>query len=319
MRFFPLTLLALICSPAVLASELVIGKGEVYTVKTSEQEVHYERLVIADGGMIRFDDDVSYWDMEADHADIGQEVVIDASGMLGTTGVSGMAEKRRAESCRSGQRGRDGESGAQGQDGRDLHIRLKLASLGSLEVFSNGGQGGTGGQGALGQQGGTARTCKPTRGGHGGSGGIGGDGGDGGNVVVTLESLDDKRSALAFSHMVRVRAEGGAGGKGGQPGLGGMGSEGQYVKRKTLSGDKKYVSGGRPGATGQPGEDGKDGVQGRVFVGGAGGEQNFGYHSGELRYRTEGQDENSKEKQEMELLKQQMKLLQERLNKLEKE
>ena len=323
-----------------LATELVIGKGETYTVTEDQVSLSVDRLVIGDNARIQFAEGVAHWELLARDATIGHGVVIDGRGSDGAPGNDGADHSDQAESCRSGKSGQSGESGASGNRGVDIYLGLDANRIGSLEVLADGGAGGDGGQGGQGQKAGRILNCAAANGGTGGSGGQGGDGGDGGNVVVSVSSLGEVHSG-ALTAGVRVSVRPGKAGAAGSGGHGGEGTDGQYVTQKTLTGTQKWLAGGRSGRSGVPGEPGDEGRHGRAFVGGqfTGFESsaiNQGGHGGFGGFRSVQpaseqlvreqlvSEQLAKEKQqaaeqEVQMLREQLKALQERMEKLEKQ
>src|SRR5690606_11072766 len=250
----------------VQANELIVPAGETYTITEKQRELKLKKLVLGDKAVIQFAAGVAYWDVSADFVDIGRDVVINGRGSDDATGKPGENRTGRAGECKAGARGGDGAVGGAGVNGVDIQLRMHVAKMGSLTIHSDGGNGGAGGEGGSGQQGGPAGNCDPTRGGEGGAGGRGGKGGNGGKVMVSLTSTGE--GLLALSHRIEAFAEAGKGAKGGPGGGGGEGSEGKYVHQKTLTGDQKWIAGGKKGEPGQTGERGADGLTGRVFIGG---------------------------------------------------
>jgi hypothetical protein len=319
--------LAALVSPALAASELIIGKGENYVVTADKMNMSVDKLVISDNATISFAEGVDHWELLAKDATIGYGVVIDGSGRSGADGEAGASIADKAAACRSGKSGSSGQSGETGSQGIDIYLGLDARKIGSLKVIADGGDGGNGGVGGAGQDAGKILKCPPSRGGNGGAGGAGGDGGRGGNVVVSVNSLDPKVEAGALTAGVRVSVKPGEAGKGGEGGKGGSGSEGEYVNQKTLSGSQKWVGGGPSGRFGPTGEDGKEGSYGQVFVGG-----NFtGFPSvsthtdsyeGFDKYRTAVDpayiEDKKAAQEEIKLLKEQLKKLQERMDSMEK-
>ncbi len=313
-----LTPLVLLLSVSVQASELIIASGETYTITQEQRELQLKKLVIGNNATIKFAQGVAYWDMSADYVDIGSGVVIDGRGADGATGLSAVAITERAGNCENGKRGGDGEAGIRGGNGVDIQMRLIVAKLGSMKVTVDGGKGGVGGNGAAGQEGGLALSCDPLDGGDGGNAGAGGAGGNGGKLVISLNAATQGQGLMAMSHQIEASSGAGLGGKAGNAGEGGGGSEGQFINQKTLTGDKRWVSGGKKGKLGLAGEVGKAGTEGRVFIGG-----------GELVVTplkeaastkpAEVSSADQQQKKELEELKAQMRLMQQRLEAMEKQ
>lgn len=310
----------------VAASELIIPKGETYTVTAENVSMKVDKLVIGDKANIRFADGVSHWELLAKDATIGHGVVIHAGGAPGPVGADGQSYDEPAEACRSGKSGTSGEAGAPGARGLDIYLGLDARKIGGLQVIADGGAGGNGGAGGQGQKAGKILNCNPVTGGNGGSGGTGGVGGDGGNVVVSVSPFGGGKDVGALTAGVRVSVKPGKGGKGGASGEGGEGSDGQYINAKTLAGSQKWVSGGRSGRSGAAGDGGEEGNYGQLFVGGQfTGFQPMNTRQGgfdgfdNFRPADTGSKDNAAAEQEIQLLREQLKTLQDRMEKLERE
>jgi len=259
--------MAALLSGAVQAADLIIPAGETYTVTEAQRELRLKKLVMGDKATIKFATGVAYWDVTAEHVEIGRDVTIDGRGADGVTGSPAADMAERAAECKKGEHGQEGLAGARGANGVDMEMRLHIVKMGSLTISADGGDGGAGGMGGAGQRGGLSGNCDPTAGGEGGPGGTGGEGGNGGKVMVSLSSAGGE-GLLALSHRIEAHADAGSGAVGGKGGAGGEGSEGKYINQKTLTGDRKWVSGGKTGENGPEGEKGRDGQSGRVFIGG---------------------------------------------------
>ena len=319
----PLSFLLVFFSANVLSAkkELIIKEGETFVVQQAQSELKLRKLVIGNKAIIQFAEGVEYWDVSANKAIIGRDVEIQAQGTEGKQGADADIFSERSASCEKGQAGKVGQLGGKGGDGIDISLQLRVKKMGSIMIKTQGGMGGKGGHGGVGQQGGKADKCNATKGGKGGDGGAGGNGGAAGNVVISLQSLNPQKSALALSHLIDVRAESGRAGKGGLAGGGGLGSEGKYITRKTLSGNKKWIAGGKLGKKGRDGEDGQMGNVGRVFIGGGQFSTPQPIKNSVSVIESEVQkalDAQVSDKTELDALKQQMLLLQERLEALEK-
>lgn len=313
----PLAALVLVSAYPLLAERLEIPAGSTYEVGTSEQNLVLEELHIGDGAVVRFAPGVDSWRMEAARAVIGTDVVIDASGQAGSDGKAGSTQSGAAEICTDGKGGGSGESGAPGGAGVDIDLRLGLVSLGRLAVNSSGGHGGAGGDGGQGQVGGEIQNCGRPKGGDGGAGGHGGQGGSAGDVRISVWRADGKGSARDYLDRISAVATGGKGGTAGREGKAGEGAEGQYVNRRTLSGNRAYVS-GRPGEAGEPGVAGQDGSSGRVVI-----EEDISRRLDAMgspqTARTAPQPvKDAGRDQELQLMKEQLKMLQERIEAMER-
>ncbi|MCB1617037.1 MAG: hypothetical protein KDI30_13570, partial [Pseudomonadales bacterium] len=109
--------LALFANFAYAAGELVVEPGKVYTVTKQQQDLELDRLVLGDGARLAFDEGVSYWNLIAGEASIGQNVVIDGGGRDGQPGIDAApVVPEQAESCSRGEKGNTGGSGGDGGD-----------------------------------------------------------------------------------------------------------------------------------------------------------------------------------------------------------
>lgn len=259
---------ALFSVPALAAGQLNIGAGETFTVSAEQQRMNLDSLVIGDDAVIRLADDVQQWQLRAQRAEIGSNVVIEASGTTGKTGAAGQSVAGQAAECKDGADGGDAGRGGDGENAAAIRLQLGMVSLGSLRILSNGGAGGTGGQGGAGQDAGEfVTTCKSgSEGGDAGRGGDGGNGGNGGDVTVLYWPAVANLSVDNFPNLIEVEAAAGAAGAAGQPGKPGEGSEGRYIQKKTLSGSRSFVGGGETGDKAKAGEAGRPGLAGRVLV-----------------------------------------------------
>ncbi len=304
--------LLLLLVPGALARDLVVEPDQTLMVTPDQASLNLERLVLGDNATIRFADGVSYWDVSARDASIGENVRIDAAGFPGQAGALG-GSLTASEKCQDGAAGEAGGDGADGGAGVNLAMQLVVFKLGSLVIDTRGGPGGPGGFGGEGQAAGATGTCEPPAGGAGGDGGRGGRGGDGGNINLRLGAGDSgENSVSALIRRIDFRVEGGEAGPGGKPGKGGAGSEGQFVKRKTLAGNQGWQAGGARGRSGAAGAEGLPGVDGRVMV-------------SEIPFQIVGQDQPDPESEssgtgrqdEIDQLKRQLQELQKRLEALE--
>ena len=313
-----LLLLLMMASSFVYAEDLIIANGENYTVKVNQREIHLKKLIIGDKATIKFAEGVTYWDVSADEVEVGEGVFIDGRGRDGAAGSGTLPIVERASDCKGGSAGVYGAAGVMGGNGVDIQMKLTVTRFGSMKINVNGGNGGIGADGSKGQQGGVAKSCNPTDGGKGGNGGLGGNGGNGGKLIVSLSALQSQ-SLMAMSHRIEASADAGQGAAGGKPGAGGEGSEGQFINQKTLTGDKKWVSGGKKGDVGIGGEKGTSGHEGRVFIGG--GELNVSaitQNTASAASVAKQPAVQSAESGQMEELRAQLKLLENRIEMLEK-
>lgn len=319
---FPLSVitLALFSGAVVAGGELRVGQGETYTVTAAEQDMTLDSLVLEDGATVSFAEEVEYWNLEASGVVIGKGVRINGAGREGRQGdAADPVLPEKAATCSKGEKGNTGGNGSDGGDAIDMSLQLDLLSFGSLEVSSDGGSGGNGGDGSPGQHAGDSNNrCSQTRGGTGGSGGKGGRGGDAGNVSISLSSRKGL-NLQQIAHQVDVSAEGGQGGLGGKPGLGGKGSEGRYTQQKSLTGNKKWVEGGRAGMSGAKGDRGEDGRNGRVYVGTGSGAMNLQVAPVAAKNLNYSADPLPASSSEVDLLRQQLEAMQKKLEALDKE
>lgn len=256
MKYLAVIVLAL--TPlAGLAANLVIPAGKKYVMGIDQQELVLDELRIGDNATITFSSGVSGWRVQARRAFIGDGVVIDGSGSDGVAGEIG----REASACSNGE---PGANGGDGGDGLAIRLQLGLEALGQIRILSNGGRGGDGGAGSDGSD--VSDTCKDGVGGEGGNGGSGGEGGRGGDIALLYKVLSKGSVIGDITNLVRISSEGGDGGSGGNAGSGGEGSEGYYVNKRTLTGNRKWIPGGESGLAGNPGSAGSAGHPGRALL-----------------------------------------------------
>lgn len=255
-----------VLSPSTLASSLVVRSGETYTVQRAETVV-VDELVLEDNARIRFAPGVHSWSLEAARARIGNGVDIDGSGVPGSNGASGQSAAGVAADCSAGASGAAGAAGSAGGNGVDLRLRLGLAQLGSMAIRTDGGRGGDGGSGGNGQDAGeVVGQCTPPAGGRGGQGGAAGNGGSGGNIVFYYWDAASGLDLRATRDRIQTSANEGEAGAAGVAGKGGKGAKGHYIRTASLSGNRKWVAGGKDGATGAEGAPGRTGSRGSVMV-----------------------------------------------------
>ncbi|MFT7405885.1 MAG: hypothetical protein ACI955_002959 [Zhongshania sp.] len=249
-----LAILALAFTPlASLAADLSIPAGKTYVVGIDQQEMVLDTLRIGDGAKITFSSAVVGWRVQARHAYIGKDVVIEGNGSSGMAG--GAAQL--ASDCASGE---IGGNGGDGSDGVEIRLQLGIEALGDLKVLANGGNGGYGSAGSDGAD------CDGANAGEGGNGGDGGEGGRGGDITILYQVLAKGVSGDDLVKRIHIRTEGADGGNGGDAGSGGAGADGYYINRKTLTGGRKWVEGGEGGLAGSPGSAGSAGNPGRILV-----------------------------------------------------
>lgn len=266
---YPIALLSAVFSiSAWSAGNLSIGAGETFTVGPEQQRLMLDTLTIGDGARIRFEDGIYQWQLRAQQARIGEGVVIEASGVDGKDGADGRGFDRSAGECSAGKDGTNGGSGTGGSNGVSLRMQLGLVEMGSLNIVSSGGDAGNGGAGGNGQDAGAfTKSCKSAPdGGDAGNGGNGGDGGNAGDVTVLYWAVAEKLAGMDVAERIVVEAEAGSAGVAGEAGKRGDGSEGGYIRKRTLAGDRAWVSGGSKGRKGEPGVSGKSGQRGSVLI-----------------------------------------------------
>ncbi|MCP3906461.1 MAG: hypothetical protein GY712_00365 [Oceanicoccus sp.] len=267
MKYLLLMTSALLSASAWSLTTLEVPTGETYTVAVDQQRLSLTSLTLGDGARIRFADGVSQWQVRADRAVIGSDVLIEGAGASGeTTAVSAKAQS--GSSCKDGLAGENGAKGIDGSNGVSIRLQIGLVSLGDMLINTSGGHGGIGAQGGNGgDAGGFEKNCsRAPVGGDAGAGGAGGAGGDAGNITVLFWAADPALNVSPVANLIRTEASPGNGGEAGQPGQPGAGSGGRYVKRKTLTGSRVWVAGGSEGATAEAGAPGKTGDQAKVLV-----------------------------------------------------
>lgn len=255
---------ALTSGPALADTSLHIPAGQSRQLDAAQAVAHFTRWTLEDGATLILPAGVERWQWQVDRADIGNGVRILSTGAAGAKGADGSAADGRSDPCRDGKPGGNGEPGGNGHHGASIDLRLGLASIGSLSIEVPGSPGGDGGDGGRGQDGGDSKKCPGGDGGNGGSGGDGGHGGNGGNVQVHYSYLSEP--APTATPAIRITAEPGAGGLSGKGGSGGAGSSGGYVSMRTLSGDQKWMPGGKAGRAGDAGKPGESGASGQVLL-----------------------------------------------------
>lgn len=261
-------LLAAIPLLGVAESRLDIPAGQTYTINSSQQRVSLDVLTIGDDAKVVFAPGIEQWYVRADRARIGSNVVIAATGAAGTAGQSGEVPGATADDCRNGVSGGSGSDGTDGSNGVSIRLQLGLQALGDLYIDTRGGAGGAGGTGAAGQDAGLfGPNCKAApSGGNAGDGGNGGGGGTAGDISVTYWAAEPSLNVKLVANLVHVQAAGGVAGTAGKGGAAGKGSEGRYIKKKTLTGNRAWLGGGSAGEAGKDGSAGLAGADGRVMV-----------------------------------------------------
>ena len=263
---FVLFVCAGLVTPVWGAQQLVIHANETYTVTPDQRQLYLSSLTVGDNAVIRFAKGVERWQLEALAVSIGNDVTIDASGLGGIAGQSGASYEGSTDACQQGRAGEVGESGAHGGNGVAISMRLVVEKMGGLTINTTGGAGGAGGHGGNGQGAGETRRCKGASGGAGGQGGNAGHGGNGGHVRIVYNYMPNSNVEEPLDNVVTVVSNAGKGGAAGQGGDGGDGSEGRYINQRTLTGNKKWIAGGKPGQEGETGQAGRDGLKGQVVI-----------------------------------------------------
>ena len=250
------------------ADELTVPAGETFTVTPQNARMFLKRLNLGDKSRIEFEPGVTDWEVRAEIANIGSNVVIGAQGAAGKAAESINTEALpQADVCQNGADGQVGGAGENGLAGVNIILELGLSKIGDLVIDARGGQGGQGSQGQDGQSAGKLSRCNAKDGGAGGYGGDGGQGGNGGDVTISYWDPKNGQSLARVKQRIQVITSGGQGGKGGLGGQGGVGSEAQYIKKRTLTGNRSWVDAGLTGAEGDPGELGRDGTAGKSLIG----------------------------------------------------
>lgn len=250
---------------AVAASQWSVPAGETVRISAGQASMMLDRLEIGDGATVIVDPALGQWHVVAARVRIGKGVSILASGKPGAPGQNGQSAPA-ADTCADGGSGGAGGAGSAGTPGARLVFDWAIESLaGDVRIDVSGGAGGGGGAGGAGADGGRLTACDDTAGGDGGAGGQGGDGGEAGRLHLTLRSLGTEPVPFLRDHF-QVLAEGGKPGTGGAAGAAGKGSEGHYVTRKTLAGDRRWIAGGDAGKQGAAGADGVTGRVGLVEI-----------------------------------------------------
>ena len=275
--FVPLQLLVGVFTIAVfsavaIASSLPVDGSKVLHVKANElyllgkthQYLQLDELILENGAQLVLDETIEFVSITAAKAKIGTKVFIIAKGKSGAHGIDA-ASLADAQGCLPPANGAAGGDGAPGGRGKDVQLTLHLIEFGDLTIDTSGGAGGAGGEGGDGQTADQGDSCSLVAGGNAGRGGQAGDGGDGGHVQVTYSS-SHTQLLMTAKQQTTVVTDGGLGEKGGKPGAAGEGSTGRFVNKKTLTGSKKWISGGGKGKSAKPGKDGRQGNRGRADV-----------------------------------------------------
>ena len=251
-------------SSSIRKKVLHVKNNEVYVLGGDDQYLQLDELILGDGAQLVLDDGVDFLSLTATNVKIGSAVKIIAKGKTGEPGIDA-SSLNEANACAEPQNGLPGEDGVSGHHGKDIHLTLDVIAFGDLTIDVSGGAGGKGGQGGDGQLADQDNNCALMAGGDAGVGGNAGDGGNGGNVEVVY-SASNATLLVKAKQDTRVMVDGGLAGIAGNAGRAGKGSSGRYVFKKTLNGNKKWVSGGGNGKQAKGGRDGQTGQRGRVDV-----------------------------------------------------
>ena len=255
-------LFCLIGFPAIAMDELVIKAGKSFVVDRKLSNLNLQSLTIEDNAVIRLSPAVKTWVLNAEKANIGVGVSILARGSDGANGSQGRSYPD-LNTCSDGSPGGSGLNGQAGSSGQSIRWSVGIESFGSLNVDLSGGDGGSGGNGGDGQNLPNLKNCKAS-GGDAGNGANGASGGDGGSFRFHYWS--DEPELADLTRRFSVNINGGKGGQAGQPGLPGVGSTGFYSNKKSLSGNKTWVAGGRDGASAPKGLAGLNGRSGGLDI-----------------------------------------------------
>ena len=268
MRALISCLIVLFASATMASSVLNVPANSTYVIKEHEQRMTLSSLTLGDNAIISFAQGVTQWQLRAESAVIGKNVVIDASGLTGKEGVAGSSlAQPQAEACRHGVSGNDGTPGGHGGDGLSVRIQLGIQAIGQLTIKASGGAGGNGGNGGNGQAAGESKSCRTTpRGGNAGMAGNGGNGGSAGDISVTAWVIGSQLNIERALSSISAVVQGGAPGSKGLSGKPGAGSEGHYIKKRTLTGNRAWQAGGKPGLEAKPAKSGVAGAKGRAVV-----------------------------------------------------
>lgn len=259
---FPVAILA--DSLPVTKKVLHVKDNEVYLLSKDDQYLQLDELVLGNGAQLILGEGVDFLSLTATNVQIGTEVKIIAKGKPGEGGKD-IPSLEEANACAEPQHGLPGGHGMPGHQGKDIKLALDVIAFGDLTIDVSGGQGGQGGQGGDGQMADQSDYCALMAGGNAGAGGRAGDGGNSGNVEVAYSSSNTALLVKA-KQRTHVVMDGGLDGKAGDAGTAGKGSVGRYIIKKTLTGNKKWVSGGRSGKRAKDGKGGQIGQRGRVDV-----------------------------------------------------
>ncbi len=294
-----------------------VKSGKTLTLNPEQSVLELDTLILEDNSMLVVPAGTVSLQLSASEVQIGRGVKIQAQGMPGKDGAPGTGYSTPAQDCESGKDGGTGASGEPGQRGVDLSLRFNFIKLGSLVIDTSGGAGGNGGDGGNGQNAGEFDYCTAPEGGDGGAGGNGADGGDGGQVRLFYTTASDLDQA-SIRKSITIISKGGEAGAAGKAGLAGAGSEGKYITKRTLGGNRKWEAGGDAGKPGVPGTSGNDGVNASVVLEQAldsGRAPKFG--SASIQQATTNSGDEDRLLQRVERQEEQLQRLQQRIQQLE--
>jgi len=302
--------------------ELILKPGETYQIQRSQSELNLQKLYLGDNSVITFADDVDHWFVEASEVIIGKNVFIMANGLHGESGDDAEGINVAGGNCQAGRSGEAGIAGKPGDGGVPIQMRLGLSKLGTLNIDTSGGNGGYGGRGGKGQDAGQESRCEKAAGGNGGQGGDGGNGGKGASVRVSIWDAN-KSTKIAHESLqnIIVVAKGGEIGIAGEGGSPGIGSQGRFVNRRSLAGNRRWSPGGKDGEPGLIGKLAGEGSAGRVeideiFIGSASAAK-FPAKQKNPANRAASSGPRNENGSEIEAMKKQIEALQKRLDEME--
>ena len=261
--------LFLFCLNPVLADEqketLIIKSGQEYVVPQGTRIISAQKIVFEDDSSLVLPSDTDYFLIKGADVVIGKAVRIVGRGANGEDAAPHAPEySAEASDCNEAIDGITGPAGGNGQNGVNLDLSLVLRSFGSLEVDLRGGDGGEGAAGSNGQNADVDKRCDLVTGGDAGAGGPGGNAGNGGSLSYSFGGINGSALALKAREAIKVNVEAGEAGRGGDAGKPGIGAGGRWANRKSLSGNRTWVSGGNDGNASEKGPEGESGSNGTI-------------------------------------------------------
>lgn len=250
------------------SASLEVEAGQAFTLNDRQQLFVLDKLVLRDNSQLLIPSNVEQISLSAKFVEIGENVVISAFGQDGEDGQDADETPKSSvnKRCFKGQAGLPGRSGEDGEDGKSLNLSLAIAKIGSLTIKAGGGAGGQGGSGTHGTDASQIEGCKKAKGGNGGPGGNAGEGGDGGDIVIEYSLLSQNLRKEDVEKAIKVENPAGLAGEAGRGGQGGEGTKGYYGRGKTLAGNQKWYSKGKPGKSGENGKDASNGQNGATRI-----------------------------------------------------